>query len=263
MTRIKRSRQEYLEQLRKLQYESSLRSATDERLRTIEKITARLHKINLSGKYDYTTINEQIGPLYDDTQNNWFRKVYCKKYIRNFSNFIISVFVNPIIPTPARCFMQIIPRGNITAKTHKDFLIQFDEVLPELKTSSVEYAVDLFCSDPLGVKNLYWNIIRHLFIPYQRKVRTLEEDLEKYGKQHKVNCVTRFGDSHKAYERGRDSDKDQEGWREADLNRVRLEFTAKDKLREYKIRFLNDLIETPRFFELNNERWKFKQFTGC
>jgi hypothetical protein len=249
-------KQDFADQLPKRQYESSLRESVDKY--NIRKIVSRLHKINFSGRYNYPELNEKIGPFFDDTKNNWMRKSYAKKYVRKFPNFNVSVFVNPIEIRPP-CYLQITPMKDITIATYKEFLIQLATWFPDLQTSRVEYACDIFYTpDAISITDFYDNIRRHLYVPYQKEVRTLGGITEKIGK----NIVTHFGGDHKAYERGADILKNSDDyWMETDLDRVRLEYTADKKfLRKNGISSLFDLIKNPKFFKININRWRFQQF---
>ena len=259
-------RQHFADQLPKRHYESSLRSAVDKDC--IQKIIARLHKINLSGRYNYSDLDEKIGRFHEDQQNNWLKDSkgeirYDKKYVKKFPNFDISIFVNPKKPFLPHCYVQINPMKDISISTHKEFLIQFVKWFPDLQTSRVEYALDIFYfPDAISITNFYYNIRRHLYVPYQKKVRTMGGIKEKFGKKFEMNLVSRFGDDHKAYERGPDKLKNPDDyWMETDLDRVRLEYTAdRNSLLKNEISSLSDLIKNPKFFQMNIGRWRFQQF---
>ena len=255
-------RKHFADQLPKRYYESSLRESVSKF--NIRKIISRLHKINLSGQYDYPDLDEKIGPFHEDP-NNWLKDsngeiLYGKKYVKKFPNFVISIFVNPRKPFLPHCYLQINPMKDISIATYKNFLIQLVKWFPDLNISQVEYATDIFyLPDAISISDFYDNIRRHLYVSHQRDVRTLGGNKEKIGK----NMVSRFGDSHKAYERGPDKLKNPDDyWLETDLDRVRLEFTAG---REYSlpkngISSLSDLIKDPKFFKMNIGRWQFQQF---
>ena len=267
MGKTKLNKQEIIHELKKRHYESDLLSAVRED--TIAKIVPRLHKINISSRiYNYHDINRGLGPLYEDPHNNWMKnkkdikkQLYDKKYIRKFPNFNISVFVNPLKPGMHRCYISISPTNDIETSTHKDFLSFLDHSLPNLETSKVEYALDFLCTDVITLENFTDMVRRHLYVPYQRKVITYGGDFEKIGKSYSMNLVTHFGDDHKAYERGKDCDKKGKGWEVADINRLRFEFTAtKSELKKNNIIILRNLIENPKFFAINSDKWKFQKF---
>ena len=242
-------------------YESLLNAA----LSNVETIEARLHRISLSSNfYNYEDIKDGLGPLAE--VKNEYMGNFDKKYVRKEPNFNISIFVNPTGFFMPHCYIQINPTRDIPIETHKEFLIYFDDALPDLKVSKVEYAIDLFCSDPFGIEMLNDTVRRYLYVRNQRQVRILGDgDLSKYGRRHSIeNMVTRFGPNQKVYERGEDNRKEDGGfWFEENLDRLRLEFTAtreRPHLPKYNIDKLQDLIQDPKFFEINFEKWQFKQF---
>ena len=257
-------------------HESVLNSA----LNTVESIEPRLHKINLSGIFNYADIKQQIEQVEHKRlkrmkpKDNWMRDFYNQRDIVKFPNFNISIFTFPLRAqnpkNPANSYFQIDTTRDIDAKTHKDFLIRFDKALPDLNASKVEYAVDLFCSSPQGVLFLNDVVRRYLYAKYQKKV-WIRGDGERtqYGKRYSIeNMVTNFDFSQKVYERGTDATKqkdenNQPYWIEDALDRLRLEFTArreKSHLLKFGINKLRDLIQNPRFVELNLNKWQFRQF---
>jgi hypothetical protein len=133
-----------------------------------------------------------------------------------------------------------------------------------MNVSSIEYAVDLFCNNHEDARNLFWLLRRCTYIPYQRKVITLRTaQIERYGKIIERNEVFRIGKSHKIYERGPDLKKDEKGWDLKNINRVRLEYTAKrTPVKKKGMYVLPDLLKDSHFIDLNKDRWKFRQFEG-
>jgi len=117
--------------------------------------------------------------------------------------------------------------------------------------SSVEYTLDLFCNRPTEVENLLMMMRRSLYIPYQKSARIIGEHTSKWGDPSRMNSVYHLR-LNKLYERGDDNTKTKEGWRFHDLNRVRLEHTAKRReLRKHGISSITDLIQDCRFNEIN------------
>jgi hypothetical protein len=147
----------------------------------------------------------------------------------------------------------------------------------------VEYAIDVFCKNPEAVRNLQWLIRRCLYLRNQKYVITFDNDEIKvngndvkisyiYGQDKEkayedryeiieMNEVYRIGSCHKVYERGPDDKKKGLGWEVKDLDRVRMEYTAdRDKLTEKGIDALSDLINDSHSMDINENRWKFRQF---
>ena len=257
-------------------------SILDLALSNVTKIEPRLHKINLSGSYNHDGIKDKLGLLKHDDNNQLF-KVYDRKYIKKRPGFQLSIFVNPK-KFAKPCFMFLSPLRDIDLKTHKDFLIWLDNKLPGLNVSSVEYAVDVFCSSPSAVVFLHIMIRKYSYAPSQTTVRTIGNGdvVRKYGLEFEEgqieNLVTHFGNvgkhgqfraRHKIYERGKDvakkftkrskGKKSHAFWLEKDLDRLRFEFTAKRELKKHGIHQLLDLIENPSFLAINGTKWRFEQ----
>jgi hypothetical protein len=245
-------------------HEAVLNSA----LQTIDEIDPKIHRISLSGAYELPEIRKRFGALNHATYN-WLEKYYEERHFRTFPHFNVSVFVGPKYPpnpkNPASSYFQIDPIGDVVPEAHKDFLIQFDQKLPNLNISGVEYAVDLFCRNPQGVIFLNDIIRKYLYAKYQQTVKKLG-DKERFGKRQSIqNMVSRLGDFQKVYERGPDNKKkkNDDFWFEEDFDRVRLEFTGKrvkSQLLKFGIEKLPDLIRNPRFYGINVNKWQFKQF---
>jgi len=236
-------------------------------LRGIEKCVAFLHRVNLSGPYGYGRIRDELGPLWID--NGFVPEerfpAYRKKARKNYRNFSLNIFTNPIknsegIPMRPACFVEIHPSEAILHHEYRDLLLKVDERFPDLKVSSVEYAVDLYCKTSLGTGNLFWIIRKCLYVPWQREVRMIGGQQNIYGT--KYNLVCHVDSDHKFYERGNDSDKNRKGWLRDDVNRVRLEHTVKRKqLLKCGISTLEDLIRSPEFLAINRDKWQFKKFS--
>ena len=254
----------------------------------ISEYKTRLHRLSLSGNYNYDKIEEALGALKID--NNFISAIrnpgYDKMAFRQFSDFYLNVFYKPKKSYYPWCMIEVHPRKNLPIQTYKGFLIELNEKLieklPDINLSTVEYAIDVFCNDPKAVRNLQWLIRRCLYLPYQKKVITFDNDeIEVNEKDIKIsylygnnkemahdtgfkitemNEVYRIED-HKVYERGPDDKKKGLGWEVENLDRVRMEYTAdRDKLKEEGIFILSDLIDDSHFKDMNENRWKFKQF---
>jgi hypothetical protein len=229
-------------------------------LHDIEKIEARLHKIKVSGDYSYNQLNSIIGPLKID--ENFIPEkrhpYYRTKMMKNVSNFNLNVFINPVDYVPA-CQIEIKPKSDLSIDTHQSFLIWLDELFPELNSSLVEYAVDLFCEDSSSVQHLFRSLRNTLYTPYQRDAKLIGGNFGKHGKR--MNYTYHLGEDKKVYERGDDDKKEDDGWSEDDLGRVRLEYTARrEPLKRLNIYTLSDLIRAPKFYEINSRKWYFRRF---
>ena len=103
--------------------------------------------------------------------------------------------------------------------------------------------------------------MRNLYVPHQRKARLTGAKLSEWGDENRMNTAYRATNV-QVYERGPDS-KQRKGdyWQFADVNRVRLEYTAKRRrLLKNEIDTISDLITRPRFHDLNRNIYRFASF---
>ena len=142
-----------------------------------------------------------------------------------------------------------------------EILDSLNGILPNMKVSSVEYALDLFCDKPSEVENVFMLIRRFLYIRNSKKARLFGEKTTNWGNAARMNFVYHFGRT-KVYERGPDDKKTKNHWHFQDLDRVRLEHTAKRKeLRQHGIDCLTDLMQDCSFFNINNGIYRLMSFT--
>jgi hypothetical protein len=144
-------------------------------------------------------------------------------------------------------------------------------MIPNFNVVSAEYTIDLFCNCPKDVEKLFFVIRRYLYIPHHpSKKHTMIIGCEGYVdwfKKRKENAVYRVGKHWKVYERGPDglrqwdTKRKSPYWYFKDLDRVRIEFTAKNYyLRKFKIKHLSEFVKNPRFKEILGPRFSFKKF---
>ena len=133
------------------------------------------------------------------------------------------------------------------------FLRGLDRTLPKLKVSRIEYALDIFHETPIVRINLLGLTKAFLSIPYQRRIRTIENG--ETGAQTFIIGRT------KIYERGSDKDKKEQSWDPEDLDRLRIEHTSnRPQLMRNGISNLIDLLDSPRFFKSHKDRYNFQHF---
>ena len=228
-------------------------------LEGIINVEAKLHKICLSGRYNYPRISKRLGGLYLNPNKN---RGYGKEYVRQYPGFYLIICVNPFQGNLPRCYIEIHPRESTSARKYKKFLIALDKKLPGLKMSRVEYAIDQYCLTPQTAEILFETEVENLYAPYQRSANMDEvRDGIIYGKKYRLSRVFRIGVNQKIYERGQDTKKFNGGWPVLIFDRVRLEHTAsRDELRVNGINTLADFIENPKFFKLNSRKWLLRQF---
>jgi hypothetical protein len=229
----------------------------DFKLEGITRSEARLHKIKLfSRNHGYRDLTK-LGNFKDASNIGWQNPIYDKKYMRQFQNFYIIAFVNPEARYYPSLSMSIHPKRDISPEEHKRFLTSLS-LLPDLNVSEVEYAVDLFCSSPDHVRTVFELIKKCLFIRRQRKINIIDNSRRR----PYPGRVYHLGKSHKVYERGQDFQQQQGNyWLGWNLDRVRLEFTAKQTpLKNHGINTLQDLIHDPKFIYVNWDKYLFKHF---
>jgi hypothetical protein len=227
----------------------------------IRYLEAKIHKIGLSGRYNYTNLKKSLGSLYDDTAHSKNAN-YDRKFIKQYPGFYLIIYVNPKNNFMPRCLIELHPRGSTSPKEYKQFLVDLEKALPDMTLSKVEYAIDQYCSTPEKCESLYSAEVRNLFVPYQRsEVRPNTQITTFYGNRDRINRVCHFTKNQKIYERGRDDKKLDEGWSFETLDRVRLEHTAlRDELKRHGLNTLRDFIDDPKLSAIIGNRWKFKAF---
>ena len=148
----------------------------------ISQYEASLHMLVLFGNYNYDKIEEALGKLKID--NDFISAIrnpsYEKMAYRQFSGFYLNVFYNPKKSYYPFCMIEVHPEKDLPIQTYKGFLIELNEKLikklPDIKLSSVEYAIDVFCNDPEAVQNLQWLIRSCLYLRNQKSVITFDND---------------------------------------------------------------------------------------
>lgn len=211
----------------------------------IIRIHSQLHRIGLSGFHKYKKIKKELGDLY--LINNYIPEkrmsMYDKKYIKQLrGGKKLTIFLNPNKPGVPPCYIE-------WAYVKKDFLIWLHNKLSMLQVSKLEYANDVYCHD----NELFFDVVTwHLYISYGKEAQLIADN---------KNRRFRINPSIKVYERGADNKKRDGSWSVSDIDRVRLEYQCKRNVLREKIRFLLWLIEDPKFFEMNNDKYKFCKFS--
>jgi hypothetical protein len=137
---------------------------------------------------------------------------------------------------------------------------------PELRVSSLEYAIDFFCDSPKSVSNLFYVLRRYMFFPHAKSTLIRGDKSLGWNEPKKYNSVYHvdMGANHaKIYERGNDNNglRGRSGWLRKNVNRVRLEFTyGRPFLVRKDIADLHSLIIDPKFHQLCSPRIQFKHF---
>lgn len=144
---------------------------------SIREIEARLHSIVLSGskkhrkEYKLKDISGLMGPLWPDENYNPEERggLYRTKSIKQTKKFQINFFAMPLKGFLPPFQIEIHHRKDNNIKDLKHLLINIDSLIPWVEVSSVEYAIDQYCNNPLGVDLLFWVEGYSLYVPNQKK----------------------------------------------------------------------------------------------
>jgi hypothetical protein len=239
-------------QLIKFHADHNKRSAMEE----ITKVDPKLHYLRFSGHFDYPWLQEKIGKMKINDKPPKIMPNYRKEAYKKFEGGYLTVFFSPKEPFLPPCMIQ-------TTASTKEFLIKIDQLLPGLKLSMVEYAVDIFCRDFLGTELLFWILRKHVYVPYGNRSMLYGGQEVDEGRMSFVCRITPV----KLYERGIDEDKKdipgtgEKGWLYKKVNRIRLEYTAEGYiLKQKRLNTLKDLIRLPKFRTIFSGKIKFKHF---
>ena len=164
-------------------------------LKGIKRIQPRIHNITLSGNYLYRDIEKELGTLRVDNEYEAYSILpYEKRAYRNFERARFTIYTNPKA--------GYLPKSMIRFKYGKHFpLFELGNKLPDLKVSSLEYAIDFFCKNnrrPQSVRNLFL-LLRHYL--YRRNVITTEF----YTNRENFTYYIGAGKIFKIYERADDN----------------------------------------------------------
>jgi len=244
---------------------------------TIIGAEAKIHRMRLSGRYDYGKLEKKVGRKLriDETYSpkermpNYKTKAYLQTQAWN-----LTIFLDPVSPFLPPCIIEF-------SYPTKEFLAWLCKLLPGLNVSWVEYALDIYCCDPLEVESLFWVLRRYLYVPYQKstrqygglyfkagergKIRRIPSDMQEAedGEEHKQSeegAVFRVGPM-KLYKRGPDKQKHRNSWFFEQVDRVRLELTSTGYyLQKHKLQSLKDFIPHPRFKPMCENLINFKRF---
>ena len=247
----------------------------------IKKIEAKIHMITITGNINVKEIENKLGTL---TPNNDYYhskdKTYDKMAEVTYDSHKFQVFEEPLEPyIEQKIKVQITPPEGISVMKHKYFLTGLIDIFNTFNISIVEYAIDIYQPDRELVDILFWVLKKYLFISGSRTLPILykksipeetgkeedmteedmtEEDITEEGTTNKTYYVSI---SSKVYERGDDEKKENKGWDDKSINRVRLEHTAdRDELVEYGFNLFPDFLADCKFVEINKDIWDFKVF---
>ena len=162
-----------------------------------------------------------------------------------------------------------------TFNSHKD-LYEFNERIPSLLMSKVEYTLDMLCNDPISTQNLFKLLRRYVYCPRKTATKLYDSDTEnslyyidtkkrlKKLFHHELDSTNvSYNIRFKIYERGPDqtSKSKRSSWSRESLDRVRIEYTAFiQELDKHKLFNLRNFLESCKFKEIFENSFKFRKF---
>jgi len=211
-----------------------------------------LHRHVFKGNYTYNELEERLGRIkilsgegynyrwrhYSDTGMIWHNK---RK---------LRIFVNAKEPYMPSSFIEI-------SNPSLEYLIELNEAVPNLSNHLLEYTLDLYRDSSGAVRRLFNVLPKYYYVPHARKVRGPR------GRNKQSNDFNRtiYIGKLKIYERGKDKEKMDDGWRRSELDRVRVEYEATEGFLSYHgMNSLNDLIVNCNFERIFLKRFQFKIF---
>jgi hypothetical protein len=227
----------------------------------IKSLKALIHRVVLSGYYNYDQVEQKLGKI---KVNNERLKVtdHNGDFVKNRSRYNtfgnvwycgkqVSVLLNP----PARfypfCMLEV-------TEPSQEWLMRLNSKLPNLKVSSVEYAVDIFPHNSEFSEDLRNFLSKYLHCKHKRSSK-IEENLSTLATNTVIHYSTQHGIG-KLYSRGPDNKKIDDGWPIADCDRTRIEFKATIDyyLTKYRIKTLDTFIKNPKMTRIIGRKFQFQ-----
>ncbi len=241
----------------------------------VERIKCHIHRVRISAGSLKREACENItfSPAFKN--KTWGKKYYTSiMFIHGKNTEKATVHLgrhNPNIPMPLY-FIE-------TSHSSPSFLLDLLSMFGSAKMSSVEYALDFYCKSPEAANALFYLLRRYCYFPrWSGKILTYGGEYVGWGDVPAENQVYKvFNKSKKrrnavkVYERGPDAKKrikcSKPYWKRKDIDRVRLEFTEKNKgnsclLSRLGIREFQGFIKSPRFIRVFRNKFEFAVFTG-
>ncbi|MRS04906.1 hypothetical protein EG832_17080, partial [bacterium] len=217
----------------------------------------------VTGVHDLKVAEELFYPMHPDETFVPAKRMphYGKRLNKDCPECKISIFKNASDYRPP-FRMEIYINENTQIQQFRERLEKISQSLPDLKLSRVEYALDLYCTDPSGVYCIFKALKKHLFRPYKRIVLLLGKGKQEWGDDTRMNAYYRLGDA-KIYERGPEKKRKNKAWVLKDADRIRLEYTATRKtLVKNGLHVFGDFMTDPKFYAINKDIYRFKCFKG-
>lgn len=228
-------------------------------LHDLRKVEIKIHRIILRGDYHSPELHNRLGKYkvlnkYEHGSENQRRSSYQIFAVKQFPETKLTIH------TYLDKDRQFLPKTILeTSYPSKQFLAHLCLIMPDLYVVSAEYTIDLLFNNPYHVMKYFRLLRRYMYAPFQRKCITLTKGrLASKGREQ--NAVTRM-EKVKIYERGPDEKREYYYWLVSDLDRIRIEYTAKRRdLQKLDIDSLAEFIKNPHFNSIMNNKFSFKAF---
>lgn len=220
----------------------------------ISKIEVKIHRLRLSGNYEWDDLDGIIGKLKMNDQYIPHKRMpnYRTNAFVRFRKRNLTLFLNPMKGGIPKCIIEL-------SYPYQILLSKLRSKLPGLHVWRAEYTIDIFFENPEHVKKYFFLIYSSIYFPYQKDM-TLHSHKELDDKTRDKNAWV-FTKKMKLYERGPDNKVQREGyWLLNDVDRIRIEFKANYRdLYEYGLNSLKLFSKNPLFTLMLKDRFSFKR----
>lgn len=241
----------------------SLRHVRDA-LAGITRISALIHRVRLSvPKSSLQDVTSVIGTgkVYPKTLNKWHQlPQYNKVSYHTYREFATTLYSSPR--------QQFLPNFMLILNNHNQgVLSSLAKGIPDLKVSSAEYAIDVYCKEPASVSRLYYILRRYMYFPRRMRPTTVGGKFNGIYVDRETNSAYYVWQRAKSkkdivvYERGDDAYKKNKGWPYNKIDRVRIEFLIRSrKLSQFGISELAEFVKDNKFNRIIKDRFRFCRF---
>lgn len=232
----------------------------ERKLRALEEISKKraiLHRHIFTGDYNYKEISKNIGQIkiQADKGSNYRKRNYAGMAYRTINENRLRIFYHRLAPVLPKCIIEV-------SSPSREVLIRLNESLSGLNLSSIEFTLDLYCSNSVSVGRLFNALLKYCYVPSCRIVRFHRGHSPRNRQTRRLNRSYYIGKL-KIYERGEDKTPWGQGWYRSELDRVRVEFKANSELLGNNgMNSFEDFIANCNFERIFMPRFQFKVFEG-
>ena len=225
------------------------------------EVIALIHRITITTNYSYNRIIKAFGVNFPIHRINDKKSMYLYEGFFNYLGMKVHVLTGLTSKmwkvTNRLTQLSIVPDGIISPQEHKIVLLKFDELLSDgkVKVKEAELTYDIMFKVIHYVHMMFESLRKIIYIPNLTKASKIIVDGMQFRADKKLNCLIKYGDKTKLYERGPDNKrvkityKDNgflrkvKGWPVEGLDRVRIEYTLdRRKLNSLGIDTIGDFV---------------------